>query len=293
MLQALRRGVALASLLLPLGMAEAAWGLQEEPIPFVVDADTPLRVEPNEAAEPLRMLEKDELVDIVPSAPISAGFVQVTTQADHLDGWTSTTHLRLSLPDEILEPAIGLERDVQTLDHLGVHQAPNQPTVQAFSDGINWMLREPLVYTIGMTANSIEVPIGFVTDFATGPRYLRRAIRSTGTFSAAAVVHDFLYWTQVCTRSQADRLFQLAMEESGVPYPLRNGFYLVVRFAGDGAWNDNKANRQDGMIRVVPEPHNIVPPRARWDSYRDNLAALGIGEAQYSLPTPATCAFGN
>lgn len=297
MLHALRRG-ALLSMLLSTGMAEVAWGLQEEPVPFVVDAATPLRMEPSETAEPLRMLAKDEIVEVAPSVPISGDFVQVTARTDNLEGWTSSADLRVSLPLGISGPAIGMDRDVQVLTPLGSHeaqhhQAPDQPTVQAFSDGKHWMLRQPLNYYILASKNGIQVPEGFVTDFASVPRELHSFVRSTGAYTAAAVVHDFLYWAQVCTRDQADRLFRLAMEESGVEPWWRQIFYAAVRVMGNGAWNENVAHRQNGMIRVVPEPHNIVPPRAQWDSYRQNLAAIGIVEGQYPLPTPAACAYGN
>jgi len=51
------------------------------------------------------------------------------------------------------------------------------------------------------------VPAGFVTDFASTPRALWSVIPPTGRYQLAAVVHDFLYWDQGCTREQADTVF--------------------------------------------------------------------------------------
>jgi hypothetical protein len=39
-----------------------------------------------------------------------------------------------------------------------------------------------------------------------------------GKYSKAAIVHDYLYWTQGCTREQADNLLDIAMKESNVSF---------------------------------------------------------------------------
>lgn len=293
MLHKLSRGATFLGALVSFGIAEGAWAQEEEPVPFEVNTETPIRVEPGETAEPLRMLAQGETVDVLPSAPMSAGFVQVTTRGDNLEGWTSTSYLSLPGMGGFYGNFIGADQEVQILVPPGYLQAPAQPTVQAFSDGINWLLREPLIYEIMTSNNAVEVPRGFVTDFATIPWRYHWLIRSTGAYSAAAVVHDFLYWTQICTRGQADRLFRLAMEESGVSILMRNSMYLAVRFAGEHAWNENQRNRKADRIRVVPEPYDTVPPRTKWDAYRSNLEALNVVEPQYALPTPAACAYGN
>src|SRR5687767_6419042 len=83
--------------------------------------------------------------------------------------------------------------------------------VRQFNDGTYWIVIEPVVYRIGNTQLQIEVPRGFVTDFASIPYGVTAFFLPTGQYSRAAVVHDYLYWTQRCSREQADRIFLLAM----------------------------------------------------------------------------------
>jgi hypothetical protein len=57
-------------------------------------------------------------------------------------------------------------------------------------DPIHWRLVEPLVYR--GRDDAFRVPVGFVTDFATVPRLLRSFASETGTWTLAAVLHDYL-----------------------------------------------------------------------------------------------------
>ena len=100
---------------------------------------------------------------------------------------------------------------------LTPQQPIRPPTLSPFSDQAHWVLREPLEYWILETDHVVEVPLGFVTDFASIPRALWAIAGSPhGAYSRAAVVHDYLYWDQRCTREQADNVMAIAMEESGV-----------------------------------------------------------------------------
>jgi len=79
------------------------------------------------------------------------------------------------------------------------------------------MLFRDLIYDIGIrTGLRIVVPKGFVTDFASVPRALHSMIGPTGRYTNAAIVHDYLFWTQSCTRKQSDNLMAIAMREGGV-----------------------------------------------------------------------------
>jgi hypothetical protein len=70
-----------------------------------------------------------------------------------------------------------------------------------FSDGENSVVVSDLTYQIGRTSYVITVPAGFVTDFASTPRAIWAVLPPFGTYQLAAVVHDFLYWDQGCTRA--------------------------------------------------------------------------------------------
>lgn len=106
-------------------------------------------------------------------------------------------------------------------------QTPPSPAVRAFGDSKFWITVEPMIYVIGSTNVRIVVPKGFVTDFASIPQSLwSLGLTPYGQYSRAAIIHDYLYWSQGCTRAQADRLLVIAMKESNV-----SGFdeFLVYR----------------------------------------------------------------
>ncbi|MGH7798799.1 MAG: DUF1353 domain-containing protein [Candidatus Binatia bacterium] len=87
---------------------------------------------------------------------------------------------------------------------LAPAQQPIAPIdFRPFVDGRNWIVRQPLVYTIGVSKDSLTVPIGFVTDFASIPQVFHYLLRQNGFYLLPAVVHDYLYWTQTCTRDQS------------------------------------------------------------------------------------------
>ena len=136
--------------------------------------------------------------------------------------------------------------------------------VTPLDDGRNWKVVEPFYYdtdvdltpkAFGMRLSQlfdgvggvqsigysnytqgwrVLVPAGFVTDFASVPRFFWRLIPPTGKYTRAAVVHDFLYRTKgLCTRSQADAVLFEAMK-----FPCHVGFFtrwtmwLAVRLGG-------------------------------------------------------------
>jgi hypothetical protein len=92
-----------------------------------------------------------------------------------------------------------------------LHAPPPSPIVVAFGDNRDWIVLQPMPYQIGRTGLSVIVPAGFVTDYASIPRPLWVMYAPHDRYSRAAVVHDYLYWSQRCTREQADNIFMLAM----------------------------------------------------------------------------------
>lgn len=89
-------------------------------------------------------------------------------------------------------------------------QQPIAPVpMTPFGDGQGSVLTQDLQYRVLQTNFIIVVPAGFVTDFASTPRALWSVIPPSGRYQLAAVVHDFLYWDQGCTREQADAILRL------------------------------------------------------------------------------------
>ena len=92
----------------------------------------------------------------------------------------------------------------------------------------------------GLMATS--VPRGFITDLASIPRILHSLIPVNGRHSPAAIVHDYLYATQRCTRKQADETFLWAMESLGVNAVRRYAMYAGVRAFGWLVWAERKTD---------------------------------------------------
>lgn len=131
-----------------------------------------------------------------------------------------------------------------------------------------------------------------MTDFASIPQPLEilHARISIGRYGNAAVVHDYLYWRQDCTREQSDRILEIAMEEAGVSFLERKLIYETVRQLGQSAWDGNKQARQSGLMRTVGPPNDQVPPTGTWDDYREWLRSTHAKEGlEYRVPA-SVCA---
>jgi hypothetical protein len=84
---------------------------------------------------------------------------------------------------------------------------------------------------------TVEVPLGFVTDFASIPSFFHFIVQPFGRHAPAAVLHDYLYAIgQNKARRLADRLFLNAMKDAGVPALRRSLMYRMVRFFGGGGY---------------------------------------------------------
>ena len=169
-----------------------------------------------------------------------------------------------------------------------IHPAP-VPLLRGFADGANWMVQSPMIHEIGKnTPYLVVVPMGFVTDLASIPQplqILRGRQPNTGRYANAAVVHDYLYWRQDCTRLQADKIMAIAMMEAGVPTLERRLVYEAVRRFGQSAWDGNRKARQEGLIRTVAPPHDQVPLTGTWAEYRVWLRAARVREGrEYHVP---------
>jgi hypothetical protein len=168
------------------------------------------------------------------------------------------------------------------------------PLVRGFPDGSNWMIQSHVIHEIAENRRFIViVPRGFVTDFASIPQplqLLRGRLSTTGRYGNAAVVHDYLYWRQDCTRAQADNILAMAMKEAGVSLLERKIIYEAVRQFGQTAWDGNRSARGAGMIRTVAPPHDQVPLSGTWDQYREWLRTMRAKEGmEYRVPA-SVCA---
>lgn len=167
------------------------------------------------------------------------------------------------------------------------------PSQKEFADGKNWLLMEDVPYYAGQTQEHVVVPAGFVHDGASIPRSLHSALSKQGRYSRPAMVHDYLYWSQVCTRAQADNLLLIAMKETAVSKADRWLIYKSVRLGGGKAWKDNAADRQSGMPRVIPAEYRKLPNDDTWPQYRAHLFSQGVRDPPMVGPSPGFCAQGD
>jgi hypothetical protein len=87
-------------------------------------------------------------------------------------------------------------------------------------------------YQIGPRKDTIKVPKGFVTDYATIPRIFWNIFPPNGEYSRASVVHDYLYRLESCPRYLADAIFYEGMRILNVPLWKRLTIYYAVRLFG-------------------------------------------------------------
>jgi len=174
-----------------------------------------------------------------------------------------------------------------------VDMAP-APFVRAFADGSHWMLQSPLIQGFGKDrVYLIIVPRGFVTDFASVPQPLQvlRGVRTVADrYANAALVHDYLYWVQDCTREQADRIMELALREAGISFLERKLIYEGLRQFGQSAWDAHRKERQAGFLKTVGAPHDQVPPTGTWPEYREWLRSVRARSGVEYHVSQAVCA---
>jgi uncharacterized protein DUF1353 len=177
---------------------------------------------------------------------------------------------------------------------LSAAQVPIPPVdFRPFADGRTWIVKQPMTYRIGVSKDSVVIPAGFVTDMASIPPVLQSIIQQNGPYQLPAVVHDYLYWRQECTRAQSDRILMLAMTEHNVSNAHRAAIYDAVRAAGQFAWAANARDRTQNFLRVIPADKMNIPSLTYWPDYRAKLMRDGAVNPTM-IPIPARfCARGS
>lgn len=113
---------------------------------------------------------------------------------------------------------------------------------------------------------AVNVPSGFVTDFASIPQVFWSVLRPDGEYAYAAVVHDYLYWTQARSREEADDILKMAMEDFDVGTPKLGAIYNAVWSGGKMAWNGNAKKKAQGEKRILTRfPQD---PRTKWEDWK-------------------------
>jgi hypothetical protein len=171
-------------------------------------------------------------------------------------------------------------------------QAPPAVTTIDFANGNDFIVALPYRYRIGQSAETIPVPAGFVTDYASIPISLQWLVPKLGRHNRAAVIHDYLYWSQTCTKAQADNLLMIAMKELGVKKGRRRLIYEAVHLRGRPAWEANRRELAAGWPKIVPQSRYALADTLSWREARTLLRSEGVRDPQF--PASASfCAIGN
>lgn len=126
----------------------------------------------------------------------------------------------------------------------------------------SWVLDEPLKYeciTSGFRGVVIEVPRGFITDFASVPRIPVVYWLLGDTAHKAAVIHDLCYRRPDITktsRKEADMIFRDAMKESGVALWRAEAMYQGLRCFGGANYHGELYGRPAGANQRLENNSN-------------------------------------
>jgi len=122
----------------------------------------------------------------------------------------------------------------------------------------------------GTQFESILVSPGFVTDLASIPPVLFPALRADGEYAQAAIVHDYLYWTQRTTRAYADEVFRIAMRDLEVRPREIGSIYSAVRAFGQTPWDRNAEMKRGGERRFLKNFPKLAT--SRWAEWKRDSA---------------------
>ena len=124
----------------------------------------------------------------------------------------------------------------------------------------------------GQSSQPVVVPPGFVTDFASIPKIFWSLLPPDGTYTYAAIIHDFLYWEQARSRKEADRVFLYVMEDFGVNSVVASSIHAAVRVGGRFAWTENSNLKRAGEGRILKRYPDT--PLVNWNDWKQNPAVF-------------------
>lgn len=169
----------------------------------------------------------------------------------------------------------------------------SRPTITQLSPNpALFMVAHPLSYQAYDGELEITVPVGFITDLASIPRQLWWWQSPFEATMAPAILHDYLYWQQTCTKDEADAVMYLAMEEVGINANTRNLVYAGIRTPrAQNAWDQNQRARLNGESRFFTSDYafkilssNITSGVTLLDIQREALANEGMHSPDLNSP---------
>jgi len=116
------------------------------------------------------------------------------------------------------------------------------PDLEHLLDGKRAVLKTPYKFRME-TGEIITVPVGFITDGASIPKFVWSITGGPwGEYLYAAIPHDYLYYTKKMTRKGADKVFLKIMVYLGVSEWKYRIMHRAVRDWGWIPWNKKGGN---------------------------------------------------
>jgi hypothetical protein len=132
----------------------------------------------------------------------------------------------------------------------------NVPRVDILNDH---KYRLAIRFVIAVLGKLIIIPEGFETDLASVPRLPFFYILLGNKGKWAAILHDWLYSTNMFPREVCDYYFYLALRETGMGYIKANLFYTGVKVGGQRAYDGyTMALEEQLKIMANTKKENVV-----------------------------------
>ena len=114
--------------------------------------------------------------------------------------------------------------------------------VKALPCGKHWEVVVPCTYHVGSpnSGDTVEIPIGFITDFGSIPFGLRWAVSPQGRAQRAYVLHDVLYDQGLRSRLVCDAILIEAMDVCGCNWLQKKMVWRGLQLGGWWAWNEHR-----------------------------------------------------
>jgi hypothetical protein len=129
----------------------------------------------------------------------------------------------------------------------GLHLYRFSDEIYALTKPISWIPNPGSARDL----RKVEVPAGFITDFASVPKIFWSILPRDGVYVYPAIIHDYMYWMQEAAREQADETLREGMQDFKVDIVSINAIYWGVRAGGGAAWAANAKLRSSGERRVI------------------------------------------
>lgn len=133
-------------------------------------------------------------------------------------------------------------------------------TVTEISDSIFAIADHPFRYQSDL-AGLITVAVGFFTDFESMPRWVPLLYSLLGDENhEPAVVHDWIYYSAIMDRAQADLVFREACGVIGTSKWKISLLYYGLRLGGQSAWDDHRKKGHPEVGKFKNSPDIAITP---------------------------------